>query len=427
MPTMHYVRGRESGPKRIFIAVPTYSGEVCDQFTASLFESIQVLGAAGIAIDLCIESGNCHVDDARNSLVRQFIETDCTDLVFIDSDVGWGSESLLRLVSYGRDLVAGIYPKKQEPLDFPVLMESGKEIWADKDGLVEVVGAPTGFMRISRKCIEALIDADKARRFSGQDGKVYTPVFERLIASGRRMSGDYAFCHKWRSTGGKIYIDPEIHFTHSGSFTWKGHLGDHWRNLAGIESPLLYRSIERLKSGDEHPSVFNDIYVGLGNHWAATPELIACAYHYAKKYKGNILETGSGLTTLVMAIANPNVYSLEHDFEYLKKTQKLLQNHGLTSHLKYCPIKQYDGFSWYQETDLPESFDFVLCDGPNRKFGRAGLFKILGDRIKGTVLMDDAGDHNQLILLEEWSATKGRKIKTLGDDRLFAVSEVVNG
>jgi acetone carboxylase gamma subunit len=40
-------------------------------------------------------SGNCHVDDARNSVVREFLASDCTELVFIDADVSWEPETLV--------------------------------------------------------------------------------------------------------------------------------------------------------------------------------------------------------------------------------------------------------------------------------------------------------------------------------------------
>jgi len=35
-----------------------------------------------------VAGGDPHVDDNRNAIVREFLAGDCTDLLFIDSDVG---------------------------------------------------------------------------------------------------------------------------------------------------------------------------------------------------------------------------------------------------------------------------------------------------------------------------------------------------
>jgi predicted O-methyltransferase YrrM len=424
MPTMTYVGGRATGSPYILIAVPTYSGQVGAQFLASIVESISLLDAAGVRTDFCIESGNCHVDDARNSVVRQFLKTECTDLVFIDSDVGWRSEDLVKLVKYDADIVAGVYPKKQDDVDFPVFMEAGKEIWAREDGLVEVVGAPTGFMRIRRSVIEKLVETHRARGFKGQgdpDGELYYPIFERLIEAGRRWSGDYAFCRKWRGLGGKIFVAPEMEFTHEGNKVWAGCLGDHWRNIAGLFHPVIGQSIKKIRAGDDAGAI-NDLVRAWGNPYSATSELCFTAYRMAKN-AGTVLETGSGVTTILMALAGAKVYSLEHDLYYLERTKKALEQFGIENvELIYAPLKEYGGFTWYS---LPETltakFDLVLCDGPQRRYGRDGLFHLLGEQIKGApLIVDDANDQNVINAIKKYAPE--REIEILGELRKFAIA-----
>ena len=244
MPIIHTVRGRHRSGPHVFIAIPCH-GEISAPTFVSFFEGAQFLDALGFNITLCVEAGNCHVDDARNSLVRRFIDTQCTDFVFIDADVGFRCEDLHKLVTVDRDIVAGVYPKKDDNEEFPVMVMPGEALWSDKDGLVEVLGVPTGFLRIKRDVLVNLYN--KALHFTGSGGPLgmtYGVIFERGIQEGRRMSGDYAFCAKARAAGYRIFVDPEMQFSHTGAKTWSGTLGKWWKAQYIKPRPTL---IERFK------------------------------------------------------------------------------------------------------------------------------------------------------------------------------------
>jgi hypothetical protein len=414
MPKMMHVRGA-SAPRRAFIAIPAYSGAVGAECVASLMASIEPLRLAGIGVDLCLETGNCHVDDARNGLVRQFLEGDCDDFVFLDEDVGFHSSSLVKLLTVDADLVAGVYPKKQDDEEFPVFPLEG-ERWANRDGLVEVEGAPTGFMRIRRSVLERLRDAHESRAFVGSGGGLYHPIFERVIEDGRRWSGDYAFCRKWRKLGGKVMVDPEMRFTHTGLKSWEGTLGDFWRKEAGLPSLKLGDALRRLKAGEATHEVFTQLHEGWGNPCAALPDALMAAYRMAKRAKGPVLEVGSGITTMVMVAAGAEVHSLEADLVWREKLLRTLDEQGMKASVHYAPMHDYGGFVWYSVPDgLPERFAMALCDGPERTYGRAGLFRLLGDRIADADwLMDDCNDSAQLAILDHYA--KGREVHLLGTE-----------
>lgn len=357
MPVITYVRGA-SAPRRVFLALPAGSGEITAPCVASLFEGQAVLAAAGYGVDLCIEAGNCHVDDARNSLVRQFMQTDCAQVVFIDADVGFRAEDLLRLVDHDADVVAGVYPKKQDDEDFPVYVHG--DLWADPAGLVQVEGAPTGFMKIRRAVIEQL--SEGAVKFIGSAGDPvpYAIIFERTIADGRRWSGDYAFCRKWAALGGKIHVDPEMTFSHTGPKTWHGTLGAFWKRKHGVDAAekraAFDRAVQALKDGTPEPEDFVALSQGWDNPWAASPGLLAAAYRCAA---GRVLECGSGLTTLVMA-TKAEVTSLEHDPVWAAYTRAMLERYGLSADIQCRPLK--DG--WYDAA--PGAADVLVVDGPPR-------------------------------------------------------------
>lgn len=379
MPIVTTVRGRVRPGPHVFIAIPCH-GEISAQTFSSFFEAAQLLDAAGHNITLCTEAGNCHVDDARNSLVREFLKTDCTDLVFIDADVGFLPENLLRLVEVDRDINAGIYPKKEDVEDFPILPIPG-ELWADKDGLVEVEGVPTGFLRIRRHVLEAL--AEEAQGFIGQAGDPvpYKVIFERTISGGKRRSGDYAFCYKAREAGFKIHVDPEMEFTHTGAKTWAGSLGRFWKRKHGVEATELANALNRaviaLKAGKPTAQDFVDLVEGWGNGYSATPEMLAEVW---ARCSGRVLECGTGLTTIVLAAKGCEVTSLEHDPMFASHIQAMLDRYGLTADIQCKPLVD----RWYDFAG--GEYDCLIVDGPPRVMSDRGRAM---ERVKAPLIIWD--------------------------------------
>lgn len=427
----------EVSPRHVFIATPTYPGTVHHAYFYSMLYSLERLRKAGWAYDVYTLAHNCHVDDARNGILRDFLQTKCTDLVFIDADVNWRPEDLVRLLSHDQDLVAGVYPKRQVEADWPVHGLPDGDPAVNEQGLVEVTGAPTGFMRLRRSLVEKMVAANRHKQFIGQGDKdtdpPYTIVFERTFADGHRWSGDYAFCLAWRRMGGKVFVDPSLTLTHVGEFAFTGTMMDWWKKKTGFEvrdnARIVAHSLEKIKAGTFDDETFNDLYQAWGNRAAASPVLLRMCYELAKSVNGPVMETGTGLSSLVMAMANPErvIHSLESDPVWASKINLAARKHGIENlRVHFGELQEYEGGAWYDFKDLPQvHFDLVLCDGPWRVLGkRSKLFDLIPDRINGgVVLMDDADDPEQMKALMDWSRANGRSVKTAGENtRLFAIS-----
>jgi len=214
---------RVAPARSVRIAVPAYAG-LSDDTRRSIIEGAKALVQAGIEIeDADGVMGCCYVDYARNQLVARFLRGAATDLVFIDSDVGFEPDALLRLCQSTRPLVAGIYPKKIDPPEWPVALDAA-EVWSDREGLVECSMLPTGFMRIHRSVFEAMDVPRYAIPGEGEAGA----YFQCVVRDGQYIGEDVEFCHRYRALGGKLYAFADMDLRHVGhAKTFRGNWS-HW-------------------------------------------------------------------------------------------------------------------------------------------------------------------------------------------------------
>jgi hypothetical protein len=167
----------------------------------------------------------------RNQILAQFLASDATDLVFIDSDIGWEAKSLMRLISHDVPIVAGIYRRKVESVSFTVQFADTKAVKRDRaTGLIEAIRVGAGFLRIRRSAIERMIAAYPNLRYSqplpsGKTEERYA-LFDTSLVNDGFCGEDYTFCDRWRATSGKIWIDPEITLRHLGTTTYTGSILD---------------------------------------------------------------------------------------------------------------------------------------------------------------------------------------------------------
>lgn len=202
---------------RLMIGLPSYSWSVKLGTLRSLLTDLVALQKTGAAFDVFDEAGNTEIGAARQEIIDAFLASDCTDLIFVDDDVCWQAGAIQKLLGHKVDLVGGVYPKRKDPIEFPINWLARTELHA-VDGLLEVASLPTGFLRISRQCATQMHEAFGAL------------MFDNIREGDRRFSEDISFCKRWRSIGGQVWADPEIKMGHIGNKLFDGHLGDWLRN-----------------------------------------------------------------------------------------------------------------------------------------------------------------------------------------------------
>jgi hypothetical protein len=179
------------------------------------------------------------VSRARNAAVAHFLEDkENTHLLFIDSDIIFEPEDVLKLLKSGKEVIAGIYPKKYitwerlknnpeaERVDFPV----GGNVKMTEDNFLEMDYLPTGFLLISRTAIEKIIKQHPELKYRNDiDGYMsagdnFYDLFKVGIRNGIYESEDWGFCSLWKEAGGKVLIHSEVNVKHVGWHEYEGNL-----------------------------------------------------------------------------------------------------------------------------------------------------------------------------------------------------------
>lgn len=214
----------------VYVAVPTGRGVTEVETTQSLIEGVLDLVSKDIRPKVKFVPGDAMIHRARSMFAAHFMLTDCTHLFFVDDDVQWESGAMSRIVAHAvvhdLDIVAGVYPRRSDPLEWPVRWLPGKPIIQESTGLVEVAGVATGFMCISRRCIAAMRDhyTETKYRQPHMPGEDCWLLFDSEIIDGELWSEDMLFCRRWRKIGGKVWIDPALTFGHAGRKVYTGNL-----------------------------------------------------------------------------------------------------------------------------------------------------------------------------------------------------------
>ena len=409
MSQMFFDNGPVSDGHKVMLASTVYDSPDAS-YTFSIAKSRQALTDAGIQSSYLLLSGNCHVDDARNSVVHEFMQSDCDDLVFLDADVSWQAEDLVKLCRFDCDLVGGVYPYRREDAKarrgMPFMALEGE---APENGLLRVSGLPTGFMRIKRRVFDVLLK-DTPTFDSKDKKKLGIPLlFERVLKKGTRWGGDINFCLKWIAAGGEIYAATDFVLGHACKTVLKGSLGAHLRRENG--TTLRYVA-DRIRGNEETAADFLDAFEFMDNPWGASDELLIIAVAGARKAQGPIIETGSGLTSVLMAAAtDQTVYCLEHSEHFANQTRAMAYAAGVSNiAIVHCGIAG----GWYDIEDdlveMPKHYGFGLNDGPPRQLGdRMRFFDVFGDKCD-IILSDDANEAGYADRLTTWAESKGREI-----------------
>lgn len=236
-------------PKIVYIATPCYGCQLSVVYLASLLGLQSALLQRGVHTIVDFIGNESLVERARNIFVARFLHTEATHLLFIDADIGFRPESVLKLLDSDKDIATGVYSKKSfdwaqirqkleagdtEPvhqmgLDFNINIASRSA--PIEDGMVRVLDSATGFMLIKRRVLETMCEAYReelhcVNDIMNQPIKDYVALFACMIdpVTKRFLSEDYSFCRRYQKMGGEIWADLTNPLAHIGTNVFSGDI-----------------------------------------------------------------------------------------------------------------------------------------------------------------------------------------------------------
>jgi hypothetical protein len=191
------------------------------------------------------------VTRSRNAFASAVVrDPDTTHLLMLDADVVVEPEGVERLVRSGHEVCGAVVALRQvgwqrlrDHLDlrpsagaqemasianeYAVTTMPGQR--AD-GGFVPVRSIGSAVMLIERAALVALSETDLvqpvATGLPGPDGQPSGwTFFDPLVEDGDYLSEDYAFCARWRATGGSVWADLTTRTRHIGPVAVEGDIG----------------------------------------------------------------------------------------------------------------------------------------------------------------------------------------------------------
>jgi glycosyltransferase involved in cell wall biosynthesis len=218
----------------IHIAMPCYDSVKINTMI-SIVKLVKELTMAGLKFEINTMKSP-YIAYARNILTAKFLQREEDYLLFIDSDLEFEPECVLKMLITEKDVICTPYRvKTNEPdsVKYTVSIQDPKNVKIFQGGLVEIDNGPAGMMLIKRTVFEKMIKdyPDKEIKVNTNedtfpnDLRVYN-FWDSNFKDGVWKGEDIYFCDLARQSGFKVFANLDSTLTHHGSFGYKGKYGD---------------------------------------------------------------------------------------------------------------------------------------------------------------------------------------------------------
>lgn len=248
--------------QKLFLAVPMYGGQCAGMFARSLADLTGLCSRYKIPLQFYFLFNESLITRARNYCADEFMRSDATHMMFIDSDIGFDANDVIALLGLSAtneeyNVLCGPYPKKTiswEKIkaavdkgvadEDPNVLENyvGDYVFNPKSGSgaikvsepCEVSEGGTGFMLIQKKVLEKYREEfpelqykpDHVRTKNFDGSREIMAFFDCIIDpdTKRYLSEDYMFCYNVQKMGMKVWLCPWMQLKHVGSYIFGGSL-----------------------------------------------------------------------------------------------------------------------------------------------------------------------------------------------------------
>jgi len=99
----------------IHFCTPCYGGQISEVTFQGYLQWTIMAMQNDIPFKVDTLSNESNINRGRNSCAAKFLAGPCSHLMFIDADIQWRPEQVVKLASADKEIIGGIYPQKSIP------------------------------------------------------------------------------------------------------------------------------------------------------------------------------------------------------------------------------------------------------------------------------------------------------------------------
>jgi len=230
----------------LVIGTPMYGGMCTSEYTDSLLKLSESCNKSGVKLTTIFLGNESLIQRGRNTIAHHFMNLpDATHLLFIDADIRFRVEDIVKMIRADKELIIGPVALKgynwEEIRQAALAGENNIERTGgvfnintlpgiemeNEETPFEIEHGGNAFMMVRKDCFAALEPHTPIYTNGGRslpDGVEIKDYFRVEINkdTNHLLSEDYFFCHSYRQIGGKVWCAPWVETGHFGSHLFNG-------------------------------------------------------------------------------------------------------------------------------------------------------------------------------------------------------------
>jgi len=230
----------------LVIGTPMYGGMCTSEYTQSLLNLSESANKSDVKLTTIFLGNESLIQRGRNTIAHHFMNLpDATHLLFIDADLKFRTEDVVRMIKADKPFIVGPVALKgynweeirqaaingEEDINrtggiFNINKLPGIDM-VDENEPFEIEHGGNAFMMLRRDVFETLKPHTPIYTNGGRslpDGVEIYDYFRVEINkdTNHLLSEDYFLCHSYRQLGGKVWCAPWVETGHFGSHLFNG-------------------------------------------------------------------------------------------------------------------------------------------------------------------------------------------------------------
>jgi len=230
----------------LVIGTPMYGGMCTSEYTQSLLNLSESANKSDVKLTTIFLGNESLIQRGRNTIAHHFMNLpDATHLLFIDADMKFRTEDVVRMIKADKSFIVGPVALKgynweeirqaavngEEDINrtggiFNINKLPGIDM-VDENEPFEIGHGGNAFMMLRRDVFETLKPHTPIYTNGGRslpDGVEIYDYFRVEINkdTNHLLSEDYFLCHSYRQLGGKVWCAPWVETGHFGSHLFNG-------------------------------------------------------------------------------------------------------------------------------------------------------------------------------------------------------------